>query len=271
MNPSRGLQDPDEAQKATEAAAEASGQHDPVVDAAKRMATLYHQGAQRDVEHTALVQAGSVEAGSEDDIHSAIMRGVYAAEDEIVARQAITLVGALAQTILAASLLDYMSSLADSDSQEKVFKKIVPLLWSIRGALEKDSGVSGKDFAARYYMPDHLNPLHDAGEVAETAREPAPAGHPDAALLQLIAEADRTRAEAGEMLPGKEFDALWPKSTALLQEAMDTPVRTVAALAWKLGEINLVIETEAGVTEGLRRDMQTALADAERLARGAGT
>ena len=137
---------------------------DPVVGAVKNMAALYEQHTQHDEDHMEAIRAGLKSLDDEDSLGGEVLRQVYMIEDKIVSMQATSLAGALGQLILAASLFDFLTALDDDSNRQEVAVKIVPLLWSIRRVLERESGASSEDFGARHYMADHLNPFRDGTE-----------------------------------------------------------------------------------------------------------
>ena len=111
------------------------------------------------------IRAGLKSPGDEDSLGDELIREVYVIEDKIVEMEARSLAGALGQLILAASLFEHLTSLAEEPDRHKVAVKIVPLLWSIRRVLERESGASGEEFGANQYMSDHSDPFRAAADL----------------------------------------------------------------------------------------------------------
>lgn len=76
----------------------------------------------------------------------------------------------------------------------------------------------------------------------------------------------------GNLVPrGDNFRRLWALDFELDQQIIECPADTVGGIAWRLGEINRIVQDEAGVSDWLRSSVQAAYEDALRLAKASKT
>ena len=131
-----------------------SPEHDPVVDLAKRLTKLWRDKLRLDQNGIDAVARGERQPGDPDPEFERVERESIDVEDKLVATPAQSVAGALAQLLLASNYADIMASaqMPDRDDAGMVSR----LLRSMRGVLERESGVLGEDFAAE---PGRFNPF----------------------------------------------------------------------------------------------------------------
>ncbi len=134
--------------------------HDPAVEMGQHILSLMQEQTRLDKENLAAIRRGDKTFGSPTPAFDQVQKDIFATEYKMVAVQATTLAGALAQLLLVAS---YHEALTNTETPENAefSRGIVRMLWSIRGVLEKASGTSGDNFGAKSYMLDRLNPFRD--------------------------------------------------------------------------------------------------------------
>lgn len=144
---------------------------DLVVDLGNKLAALRREVLRLDQEGVDAVARGERQVSDPNPEFEKVEQEADAVENEMIATQARSLAGALAQIPLASCYAERLTMFDPPDPAD--FDRVKRLLWSIRRVLERESGVSGKDLAAGAYMPDKQDPFLAASTPAETE----PIGH----------------------------------------------------------------------------------------------
>ncbi len=137
--------------------------HDPAVEIGRHILSLMQEKVRLDEENLAAIKSGKKTIDCPTPAFDQVQEDIFAAERKMVAVQATTLPGALAQLLIVASYHEALTGAGKPEDAE-YSSGIVRMLWSIRSVLESASGTSGDNFGAKSYMLDRLNPFHDDAE-----------------------------------------------------------------------------------------------------------
>jgi hypothetical protein len=159
--------------------ADANLSADPVVSLGLRMVELNRLGEQEEERSNRLTAAGDDDGAS----HASWLRGQLSCREWNLGEAAVSLPagsfgGAILQSMLAGCMVDMALASEKSPSTDEQLELAQRALYSIRGFLERVSGLKADELFGGFYVNDHVNPFatieRGAGAGIETiATSPA--------------------------------------------------------------------------------------------------